>query len=137
MTTYYTVWTNVAFLLLRLGYLHPCLGTSVKLMLMTSSVGGFYITYIYPGEIAVRGVFPMDIVMRGWVLRIGDLVSHQLPFLLALISPQKDGEAGSKIPYLLVLAFYLMGHDPRTQYHLDDQDVVAIFAMVAISYFFF
>ena len=137
LTTYYTSWSNAAFLIYQSGYLHPSLGTSVKLMLMTSSVGGAYITYIFPRAIHVKDVFPVDIALRGWMLQVGDCVSHHLPLIIMLVSENQDQDhpEGSRLPYLLVLTIYLMGHDPRTIYHLSTRDATTIFCVVAVFYF--
>lgn len=133
VTTFYTAWTLIAFWLLSQGYLHASLATSIHLMLMTSSIGGFYITYVYPRKIVLRNIFPVEIVLEGWPLRIGDLLSHHLPLLLSMT---QDNRGHTKAPYLLVLGLYLMGNDPRLQYHVDDQDVAAIFFIVAFFYIF-
>lgn len=135
LTTYYTIWTLAAFWLLSTGYLHPCFARSVHLMLVTSSLGGLYATYIYPQKLVLRNIFPVDIVLEGWLLRVGDLISHHVPLALS-IAQQNHDRTQSKVPYLLGLAFYLAGHDPRTQYGMDDQDIVAIFIVVAILFFF-
>ena len=131
-TSYYTVWTNAVFLLYHTGYLHPSLGTSVKLMLMTTSVGGFHITYVSPRILVVKGVFPVDIVMQGWALQAGDFFSHHLPLFVFL---SQEHERGSRLPYLLVLSLYLMGHDPRVQYNLKTKDVVLVFSVVTVIFF--
>lgn len=129
---YYTVWTNAVFLLYQTGYLHPCLGTSVKLMLMTTSVGGAYVTYVSPRVLVVKGVFPVDIVMQGWALQAGDFFSHHLPLLVFL---SQDHQRGPRLPYLLVVSFYLLGHDPRVQYNLETKDVALVFSVVTVFFF--
>ncbi len=135
LTTYYTNWTLVAWALLSAGYLHPCLTTSVHMMLMTSSVGGLYVTYIYPRKIILRKTFPVGIVIRGWLLKVVDLVAHHIPLWVSVAQGHHQHQQ-SKFPFLLVLAIYLVGHDPRVQYSMDNQDVVAIFAVVALCYMF-
>lgn len=135
VTTYYTNWTLVAFAMLSTGYLHSCLATSVHLMLVTSSVGGFYVTYIYPRKIVLQGTFPVDIVVSGRLLKVMDMFAHHVPLLVSVAYGYHD-QRQSKIPYLLVLIFYLTGHDPRVQYNMDDQDVLVIFVMVVFFYYF-
>jgi hypothetical protein len=132
--TYYTNWTLVAFSSLQLGYLHPCFTKSVYLMLTTTSVAGLYITYVYPRKIVLKNKFPVDIVLEGWLLQGGDFLTHQLP-LIYFVSSTSAGE-GSRIPYLIVTAFWFLGNDPREQYHVRSKDVGIIFVVVLLVFGF-
>lgn len=135
--TYYTNWTILAFSSLHLGYLHPCFTKSVYLMLTTTSVAGLYITYVYPRKIVLKRIFPIDIVLQGWVLQGGDILTHQLPLMYFLASsPQSAFEkgTGSRIPYLLVTAFWFLGNDPREQYHVRSKDIGIIFLVTFVVF---
>ena len=74
----------------------------------------------------------MEIVMQRWALQAGDFLSHHLPLLVFL---SQEHERGSKLPYLLVLSLYLMGHDPRVQYNLTTKDVALVFSVVTAFFF--
>ena len=75
--SYFTIWSLIVFSV-YLYFPHPFLFHPMKTMLLQSSVGGFYITYVYPTELYVPYC---KFFMKGWSMKLLDVLSHHLPFL--------------------------------------------------------
>ena len=133
MVLYYTHWSNTGFLLLNLGLLPPAATNTVHMMLITSSMGGFYVCHIHPRRIVVTDVFPRDIALHGLTLHLGDILTHHMPLIVS--ASQNEGQ-GSKLPYFVITILYMLMNDPRVRYGLRNDDMVILFMIVATIFLF-
>ena len=125
--SYFTIWTLVG-----VGYILSYNPSSlflkgvVKTMVVQSSIGGFYITYIYPRNIYVPYC---NIHLRGPWMKILDFFSHHLPvFWIHLdrnnFSSTKDKIfLQQKLFWLVPVLIYISLFSVSIKYHLRNQDI--------------
>ena len=119
---YYTNWTLLLFLLWYLGLWHPFFDNTLSMMLLTSSVGGGYITYIHPKKVFIT-CFPVDIKLEGKLLMFLDLLTHHLPFFIGiqLIRPVDP----NYVPFVFISILYLCLNSIK-RYGLNYNDLINI-----------
>ena len=122
LISYYTNWTIMTFFVVSILEIQS-LYRSTLLMLLSSSIGGFYITYIHPRKIMVR-CFPTPIILEGPLLWVGDFLAHQTPFLYALLNIRPSG---SVLFFWVVSLFYFYRNSPQDRYDLEWEEVIGIF----------
>lgn len=126
---YYTMWSCAAFVALNLGWLHPAATTTVHMMLTTSAVGGFFVTHVHPRRLLLMDVLPLNILIQGRWLYLGDVFSHHVPLI---ISVTRNAKQGPMLPYLITILAYFLLNDPRARYGLRTGDVLVIAVVVII-----
>ena len=122
LISYYTNWTSMTFFVVYILEIQS-LYRSTLLMLWSSSLGGFYITYIRPRKIIVR-CFPRLFILKGPLLWVGDFLAHQIPFFYALLSIRPSG---SVLFFWVVSLFYFYRNSPKDRYDLEWEEVIGIF----------
>jgi len=124
--SYYTNWTLLMLTLWFCKILPSSMNYSLLLMLYTSSVGGFYITYIHPQKVCIS-CFPRMIQLDGLYLKISDFLSHHAPLILCksriYIPPDR-----SCLPFFIISCLYLYIHS-LVLYDLTLQDLRTILFM--------
>jgi hypothetical protein len=118
---YYTSWSCLALLGCVAGILPEWTFTSVKMMLLTSVVGGTYIAHFGPKRFIMKDVFPVDIELEGLGLYAAGFAAHQAPFLYALAALPAGGGA------------YLYWASAYAYYKLFFQDLYSLYFLTAID----
>lgn len=104
LARYHTSWSCLALLGCLAGVLPAWTFTSVKMMLLTASVGGGYIAHYGPKRFAIKDTFPVDLELQGLTLHVADLMTHHVPFLYALVTLPAGG--GTYVYWATVYAYY-------------------------------
>lgn len=130
LISYYTNWTIMTFFVVYILEIQS-MYRSTLLMLLSSSIGGFYITYIHPRKIMVY-CFPTPIVLEGPLLWIGDFIAHQTPFFYGILN---ICPSGSVLFFWVVSLFYFYRNHPKDRYDLEWREVIAIFLIAQILAF--
>ena len=99
--SFWTNWCLAVFLYDHVAGLPPSLIPSARFMLCTASAGGIWMTYV-KGKLVIRGYFPVDLRLSGWVLMVADLITHQIPLYLMCIKNRSGQDCG---PYALLPAY--------------------------------
>ena len=99
-----------------MGFLPVWYGNTVVFMLITSSIGGFYIANVHPRKMVVRS-FPVIIRLEGKALQLSDILTHHLPLAYGLAFVAR---IGPPTPFLLITTAYLMINDPSVLYGFDE-----------------
>jgi hypothetical protein len=94
---------------------------SVRLLAANGMVGGLYITYVWPQEIHVRC---FDVVVRGRVLQVMDILAHSLPFVLFIRArPSSEDVSRTVTPFMCVKLVYMyVNPNARELYDLEIMD---------------
>ena len=109
------------------GYLPVMFGNSVLLMLVMSSMGGFYIANIHPKKLVVE-TFPVIIRLEGKTLNLIDLLTHHLPLLYGLAVIERTGPLA---PFFLITIAYLTLNDPAVLYGFSN-DATNLFTLCLV-----
>ena len=125
MFTYFTIWSLMACMLPL--PLSPWLRFFMSLQ---SSVGGFYITYIYPRRLVVPY---LNMIISGSLMRALDILTHHAPLLYWM---RFDTRSMPPHPWILHLpvVFYLACFSLHTKYLLRPTDHGAILALYSVVY---
>jgi hypothetical protein len=112
---------------------HRLRHTSVVLAVLVS-IGGAYITYIYPRRISVD-IGCRRFAVTGPALCVTDYVTHQLPLLIVLcVYARRDlpHSATTLLPLVVVLMLYAMSFDVTKKYELRPIDLFLLFLVVSV-----
>lgn len=104
LARYYTSWSCLALLGCLAGILPIWTFTSVKMMLLTSAVGGGYIAHYGPKRRVIKDTFPVDVELQGLTLHVVDLMTHHVPFFYSLVA--LPGGGGTYVYWATVYAYY-------------------------------
>jgi hypothetical protein len=120
----------MGLVMLVAGFLPTWFGNTVILMLITSSIGGFYIANVHPRKLVVRS-FPVLIRLEGKALQVSDVLTHHLPLAYGLAFVERTGPP---TPFLLVTVAYLAINNPSVLYGFDEDNTLPFtLALVMIT----
>ena len=109
---YLTFWGLLIQVLYYIGVLKK-FQESILLLLITISVIGLIITYIYPREIALMA---FDYEVKNDTLQIIDLVTHQIPLIIFLVMYDKKIKPDNLIFAVSVFLIYCLIYNPFRVY---------------------
>ena len=115
--SFYGFFTHWVLTLLILYYLGPLrkYQTSIMYLLILTSLGGLYLTYINPKKFIVP-YWKYEI--KGNLLRIIDLLFHHIPLLIFLVTYDNTIKKDNGIFLLVIISIYLIVLNPFKAYHL-------------------
>lgn len=119
---YYTNWTLLFMSMWYLGFWNSFFDNTLFIMLLTSSVGGAYITYIRPRRVRIS-CFPIIITLEGKLLMVLDFLSHHLPFIIGIFAIHPVDH--NYFPFLMISILYLCLNSIRL-YGLNPNDLIII-----------
>ena len=116
-----TVWVLILHILYYLGPLRK-FQDSLLILAVIVSIGGFILTYIHPKYYKMKlrwNDYDREIVAKGKMAKILDLVFHQLPLLLLVILYNTKMKGDNLILAFMILVVYLLISDPVKYYNID------------------
>ena len=99
------------------------------------SVGGFYLTWIYPRYLPVHY---LNLHLGFWETFLMDLVAHQYPRYLVLCSPSQKQMSYFHLPTRMFVGTYLFCYgeqDILARYQIRRQDMVIVLLLTEFVYF--
>ena len=109
---YFTFWALFLQLLYYIGVLKRY-QESVLLISLTVSFVGLVLTYIYPERLKLMFI---DFVISKNTFQVLDLIFHQIPFLIFLISYDHSIKSDNLIFGVIMLLIYVILNNPYTVY---------------------
>lgn len=122
--SYFTIWTLFS-LLFYMYNPNPWLKGFVKTMVYQSSIGGMYLTYIYPRNIYVAYC---NLHMKGMLMKISDFFSHHVPVIWVVQNISLDEISFfQRILWVSPLLIYMIFHSVYEKYQIRPIDIYRLF----------
>lgn len=116
---FFTFWVLTFFLLYYLGPLRK-FQTSILLLLIITSLGSLYLTYINPKKLVVP-YFKYEI--KGKLLRLTDILFHHLPLLIFLVTYDNTIKKDNLYFLFISVSIYLLVLNPFIAYNLKFKNI--------------
>ena len=116
--TYFTTWALILQILYHTGIL---INYQASILILASivSIAGFIITYYYPRHIYTPY---LDIDVSGNLLKLGDLLLHQIPLAILIYRFKKEIPNDNLLLALITLFIYLLLFKPQKIYNINCDD---------------
>jgi hypothetical protein len=123
--SYFTIWTLVSFWYCYFFPSQSFLIGPMKTMVVQSSIGGFYITYIHPTQLYVPYC---RMHMKGLMMKTLDLATHHLPVIFVYQSGVlfSDHHWLEKFTWMWPIFFYLSFFSLYEKYNLRSIDIAIL-----------
>jgi len=132
--SYFTIWSLVVALSSFLVDFPVSMISIHQVMAAHTSIGGLYITYIYPQRLLVPYC---RMRIDGLLLIFLDIATHHIPFAICMSRFKNTDESLSNlvlscIPSILYISMF----DVKEKYQLEKRDISCILFMCAVITFF-
>ena len=117
-----TNWALTLFLLYSLGLLPSTWNFTLLVFLCRASLGGFYLTYLYPRKIYLDA---LGVILEGFPLQVFDVLFHQLPLVYFLLTSSPDTRI-VLFPFLVLMIVYLFFFNPTKVYRVTWPEIAGI-----------
>lgn len=128
--SYFSAWALLLFFGTLYGIVPPEYSIATKASLLLSSIGGAYVTYVYPRQITIS-CFPVIIHFKGIPMMISDIVAHHIPTLYAFYYLP---DIGNVAPLIVLFTIYFMTTSPDINYGLRLIDMFSIGVMFFLAW---